>query len=50
MDLQRYEKVLPYQILAFTSQGKTWKANIKKANIKYQLLHGVINLNNQTNH
>ena len=23
MDLQRYEKVLPYQILAFTSQGKT---------------------------
>ena len=50
LDLRRGEKMLPYQTLVFITHGKTWKAYIIKANLKYQLKHGMINLNYQMGH
>ena len=36
---------MPYQILPFISHGKTYKAHTITMNLKYQLQHGMINLN-----
>ena len=47
LDLRRGEKVLPYQILAFITHGETKKTHIITINSKYQLQHGMINLNYQ---
>ena len=47
LDLRRGVKMLLYQALVFITHGKTWKAYIITANLKYQLQHGMINLNYQ---
>ena len=36
---------MPYQILVFTIHGKTQKAHTITMNLKYQLQHGMVNLN-----
>ena len=42
--------MLPYQILAFTMQGKIQNSHVKMINITYLLQHGMINLNYLINH
>ena len=41
---------LLYQILAFTICGKIYKSHTKTINLKYQLQHGVKNLNYLMHH
>ena len=50
LDLRRGVKMLLYQTLVFITHGKTWKAYIITTNLKYQLQHGMINLNYQMDH
>ena len=45
LDLISGEKVLLYQILLFTTHGKTEKAHATIITLKYQLQHGMMNLN-----
>ena len=42
--------MLLYQILAFTIHGKIEKSHIRKINLKYQLQHGLKNLNYLMDH
>ena len=44
------KKALLYQTLVFITHGKTQKAHIIATNLKYQLQHGMINLNYQMGH
>ena len=44
------KKVLLYQILVFIRHGKIYKARKMTINSKYQLQHGMINLNYQMDH
>ena len=39
------ERLLPYQMLAFITHGKTEKLNAITINLKYLHQHGMINLN-----
>ena len=43
--LNLIEKISLYQILAYTIHGKIWKSYIRTINLKYQLQHGMENLN-----
>ena len=45
LDWRRGQKSMLYQILVFTMHGKTQKAHTITINLKYQLQHGMINLN-----
>ena len=45
IDLRRGEKALLYQILVSIIHGKTQKAHTTIMNLKYQLQHGMTNLN-----
>ena len=42
--------MLLYQVLAFNIHGKKLKSHIKIINLKYQLHHGMKNLNYQIDH
>ena len=44
------KKVLLDQVLAFTIHGRNKKANTIRINLKYELEHGMINLNYQVDH
>ena len=44
---EEVKKVLFYRILEFVRHGKTQEAHTKIINSKYQLQHGIINLNYQ---
>ena len=48
LDLRIGEKVMPYQILAFITHGKT-KVHTITINLKYLHQHGMMNLNYQMN-
>ena len=50
LDLRRGEKILPYQILVFIIHRKTYKNHTTTINVKYQLQHGMINLNYLVDH
>ena len=50
LNLTRGKKMLLYQTLEFIIHGKTQKAYIITTSVKYQLKHGMINLNYHINH
>ena len=50
LDLRRGEKILLYQILVFIIHRKTYKNHTTTINVKYQLQHGMINLNYLVDH
>ena len=50
IDLRRKINILLYQILAFTIHGKISKSHIRIINFKYQLQHGMKNLNYLMDH
>ena len=45
IDLRRKDKYIVYQILAIIIHGKILKSHIRMINLKYQLRHGMNNLN-----
>ena len=49
-DWTRGKKALLYQIWLFIINGKTLKAPITTTTLKYQLQHGITNLNYLTDH
>ena len=50
LDSRGGEKILLYQTLVFITHRKLQKAYIITTNLKYQLQHGMINLNYQMGH
>ena len=49
IDLRR-KNILPYQILAFTTNGKISKSHVRIINLKYQFQHGMKKLNYLISH
>ena len=50
IDLKKKTNKFLYQILAFNIHGKILKSHIRTISLKYQLLHGMKNLNYLMDH
>ena len=50
IDLKKMKNILLYQILVFSIHGKMQKSHIRIINLKYQLQHGMKNLNYLMDH
>ena len=50
INLKRVINILLYQILAYTMNGKIYKKSCKIINLKYQLQHGMTDLNYLMDH
>ena len=45
IDLKRSDEYVALSLLVYTIDGKIWKNHIRTTNLKYQLPHGMKNLN-----